>query len=68
VTVFEEDTPLNLILALQPDVIVKGGDYSADTVVGARESEAWDGRVHIVDLTPGVSTTELSRRGARVPS
>ncbi len=68
VTVFDEDTPLNLILALQPDVIVKGGDYSADTVVGAREAEAWDGQVHIVDLTPGVSTTELSRRGAQVPS
>jgi D-beta-D-heptose 7-phosphate kinase/D-beta-D-heptose 1-phosphate adenosyltransferase len=68
VTVFEEDTPLRLILALQPDVIVKGGDYSVETVVGAREVEAWNGRVHIVDLTPGLSTTKLSGQGVRVPS
>jgi D-beta-D-heptose 7-phosphate kinase / D-beta-D-heptose 1-phosphate adenosyltransferase len=68
VTVFEEDTPLELILALQPDVIVKGADYSAEAVVGAREAEAWNGRVHIVDLTSGLSTTKLSGRGARVPS
>ena len=40
VTVFEEDTPLELILALQPDVIVKGADYSAEAVVGAEDSES----------------------------
>ena len=68
VTVFEEDTPLNLILALQPDVIVKGGDYSAEAVVGAREAKAWNGRVHIVDVVSDLSTTQLSGLGARVPS
>jgi D-beta-D-heptose 7-phosphate kinase/D-beta-D-heptose 1-phosphate adenosyltransferase len=57
VTIFDEDTPLELVRALQPDVIVKGGDYSADAVVGARDVLARGGSVVIIPLTPGHSTT-----------
>jgi rfaE bifunctional protein nucleotidyltransferase chain/domain len=62
VAVFEQDTPLELIVALRPDVIVKGGDYTPDTVVGRREVESWGGRVAIVPLTPGQSTTSIIER------
>lgn len=57
VVVFEQDTPLELILALRPDVVVKGGDYMPDSVVGRREVESWGGEVVIIPLTPGHSTT-----------
>ena len=57
VIVFEEDTPREAILALRPDVIVKGGDYVPETVVGAREVAQWGGEVVIIPLTPGHSTT-----------
>lgn len=59
VVVFDQDTPLELIRALQPDVIVKGGDYTEATVVGAQEIRARGGRVVIVALTPGQSTTAI---------
>jgi D-beta-D-heptose 7-phosphate kinase/D-beta-D-heptose 1-phosphate adenosyltransferase len=59
VTVFDEDTPLELIMALRPDVLVKGGDYTVSTIVGRTEVEAWGGRVHVVPLTPGHSTTRI---------
>lgn len=59
VTVFDEDTPLELVRLLVPDAIVKGGDYSADTVVGAREVVGRGGEVVIVPLTPGQSTTSI---------
>jgi D-beta-D-heptose 7-phosphate kinase/D-beta-D-heptose 1-phosphate adenosyltransferase len=59
---FEEDTPLELVRALEPDVIVKGGDYSAENVVGAREVVARGGEVVIVPLTSGYSTTLLLDR------
>jgi rfaE bifunctional protein nucleotidyltransferase chain/domain len=62
VTVFEEDTPLELIRHLRPDVLVKGGDYSADTVVGGEDVRGWGGRVVIVPLTAGHSTTDLIAR------
>lgn len=57
VIVFGEDTPREAILALRPDVIVKGGDYVPETVVGAREVAQWGGEVVIIPLTPGHSTT-----------
>ena len=57
VVVFEQDTPLDVITLLAPDVLVKGGDYTPDTVVGAPEVQARGGRVVIVPLTPGHSTT-----------
>ena len=59
VVVFTEDTPLEIVRALEPDVIVKGGDYSPDTVVGAREVRARGGDVVIIPLTPGQSTTSI---------
>jgi len=62
VTLFEQDTPLELIRLLQPDVIVKGGDYAPDTVVGAPEVRARGGHVVIIPLTPGHSTTSTIER------
>jgi D-beta-D-heptose 7-phosphate kinase/D-beta-D-heptose 1-phosphate adenosyltransferase len=68
VVVFDDDTPLELIVALRPDVLVKGGDYSEDTIVGAREVRARGGRVVVVPLTPGQSTTSIiARLRARQP-
>jgi rfaE bifunctional protein nucleotidyltransferase chain/domain len=57
VVLFSEDTPLELIRHIMPDVLVKGGDYSVDTVVGAPDVLAHGGDVVIVPLTPGQSTT-----------
>ena len=62
VVVFDEDTPLNLICHLRPDVLVKGGDYTPATIVGAREVSAWGGEVAIVPLRPGQSTTSIIAR------
>jgi D-beta-D-heptose 7-phosphate kinase/D-beta-D-heptose 1-phosphate adenosyltransferase len=59
VIVFDDPTPLQLIEALRPDVIVKGGDYSEETVVGAKEVRSWGGTVKIVPTVAGFSTTEL---------
>lgn len=62
VVIFPDDTPLNLVSHLRPDVIVKGGDYSEDTIVGAREVKSWGGHVLVVPLTPGHSTTDIIRK------
>ena len=62
VVVFPEDTPLELVKALKPDVIVKGGDYTEATIVGANEVKSWGGRVVVVPLTPGQSTTAIMRK------
>jgi D-beta-D-heptose 7-phosphate kinase/D-beta-D-heptose 1-phosphate adenosyltransferase len=62
VVIFPDDTPLNLVSHLRPDVIVKGGDYSDDTIVGAAEVKSWGGRVLVVPLTPGHSTTAIIRK------
>jgi D-beta-D-heptose 7-phosphate kinase/D-beta-D-heptose 1-phosphate adenosyltransferase len=62
VVLFDEDTPLRLVEALLPDVIVKGGDYQPDTVVGAREVVAAGGRVVIAPLREGRSTTRIVQR------
>jgi len=59
VCVFDEDTPLELVRALRPDVIVKGGDYSPENVVGAAEVRSWGGECVIIPLTPGHSTTSI---------
>jgi D-beta-D-heptose 7-phosphate kinase/D-beta-D-heptose 1-phosphate adenosyltransferase len=59
VIVFNESTPLTLIEAIRPDVLVKGGDYREDAVVGAREVRAWGGRVELIPLVEGISTTRL---------
>lgn len=62
VTVFDEDTPLELVRALLPDIIVKGGDYTPETIVGARDVRERGGRVVVVPLTPGQSTTSIIER------
>ena len=59
VVVFDQDTPLELVRRLQPDVIVKGGDYTPDTIVGADVVRARGGRVVVIPLTPGQSTTSI---------
>ncbi len=64
VVVFGEATPLELIVATRPDVLVKGGDYSHETIVGASEVESWGGQVKIVPVVEGFSTTQLLARGA----
>lgn len=59
VVVFAEDTPIDAVRALQPDVIVKGGDYREETIVGAFEVRARGGDVVVIPLTPGQSTTAI---------
>jgi D-beta-D-heptose 7-phosphate kinase/D-beta-D-heptose 1-phosphate adenosyltransferase len=59
VVIFSEDTPLELVKLLEPDVIVKGGDYNEETIVGAAEVKGRGGRVVVVPLTPGQSTTAI---------
>lgn len=59
VVLFGDDTPLELILALKPDVVAKGGDYAIDTIVGAREVREWGGEAVVIPLTAGQSTTSI---------
>ncbi|MBR0798227.1 D-glycero-beta-D-manno-heptose-7-phosphate kinase [Bradyrhizobium jicamae] len=62
VAIFEEDTPLKLITAIKPSVLVKGGDYTRDAVVGHEIVEAYGGEVMLVDTLQGHSTTSLVNR------
>jgi D-beta-D-heptose 7-phosphate kinase/D-beta-D-heptose 1-phosphate adenosyltransferase len=62
VTVFEESTPMHLIQAIRPDVLVKGADYSKDEIVGAQFVESYGGRVHLATLHHGHSTTNIIER------
>jgi rfaE bifunctional protein nucleotidyltransferase chain/domain len=62
VVVFDQDTPLELIEHLRPDVLVKGGDYTEATIVGAPQVRGWGGEVTVVPLTPGQSTTSILER------
>ncbi|MDO9560171.1 MAG: D-glycero-beta-D-manno-heptose-7-phosphate kinase [Bradyrhizobium sp.] len=62
VVVFEEDTPIMLIAAIKPSVLVKGGDYTRDQVVGHEIVEAHGGEVLLIDVLPGFSTTSLVNR------
>jgi len=64
VAIFDEATPLELIVAVRPHVLVKGGDYKAELVVGAAEMQSWGGEVKIVPLVEGFSTTRLIEKGA----
>jgi len=59
VTQFDEDTPLSLILALRPDVLVKGGDWSVEQIVGSREVSAWGGTVLSIPFEHQRSTTSM---------
>jgi D-beta-D-heptose 7-phosphate kinase/D-beta-D-heptose 1-phosphate adenosyltransferase len=59
VVLFEEDTPLELIRRLRPNVLVKGADYAPEAIVGAQDVEGWGGRVVRVPLVKDKSTTNL---------
>ena len=59
VTYFDEDTPLNLILQIMPNILVKGGDWSIDKIVGSSEIIANDGTVHSIPFLFATSTTKL---------
>ncbi|MGB4811600.1 MAG: bifunctional D-glycero-beta-D-manno-heptose-7-phosphate kinase/D-glycero-beta-D-manno-heptose 1-phosphate adenylyltransferase HldE [Methylophilaceae bacterium] len=59
VILFDEDTPLNLINVIKPNIIAKGSDYSADQVVGGKEVQSWGGEIALIDLVAGRSTTGI---------
>jgi len=62
VILFDEDTPLNLINAIKPNIIAKGSDYSADQVVGGKEVLSWGGGIALIDLVEGRSTSNLIKK------
>ncbi|MBW1917001.1 MAG: D-glycero-beta-D-manno-heptose 1-phosphate adenylyltransferase [Deltaproteobacteria bacterium] len=62
VVLFSEDTPLALIQTLKPDILVKGGDYNLEQIVGRQEVESWGGQVMIIPLIPDRSTSQLIAR------
>jgi D-beta-D-heptose 7-phosphate kinase/D-beta-D-heptose 1-phosphate adenosyltransferase len=66
VTIFDEGTPLELIARLLPDVLVKGGDWAIETIVGRKEVEAAGGRVLSLPYRQGSSTSEIIERIRRV--
>lgn len=66
VVLFDDDTPVKLIQSLRPDVLVKGADYPRAEIAGADDVESWGGRVVLVPLVEGKSTTSLVSR-ARKP-
>jgi rfaE bifunctional protein nucleotidyltransferase chain/domain len=59
VEIFSEDTPLNLILKIKPQVLVKGGDWKIDQIVGGKEVVSWGGDVFSLNFLNGYSTTSL---------
>jgi rfaE bifunctional protein nucleotidyltransferase chain/domain len=59
---FAEDTPLDIIMCLHPDVLAKGGDYTPETIVGAQEVMAWGGSVEVIPFVDGFSTTRLENK------
>lgn len=65
VILFDDDTPLNLIKTIRPDVLAKGSDYSEEQVVGAKEVRTWGGQVALIDLVAGRSTTALINKLAQ---
>jgi rfaE bifunctional protein nucleotidyltransferase chain/domain len=62
IVIFEEDTPLNLISTLLPDILVKGADYTIDNIVGAKEVIANGGEVKTIDLVEGYSSTSIIQK------
>lgn len=62
VILFDENTPINLINAIQPNIIAKGSDYTADQVVGGKEVESWGGEVALIDLVAGRSTSNIIKK------
>ena len=62
VILFDEDTPLNLITSIKPNVIAKGSDYSASQVVGGIEVQSWGGEIALIDLVEGRSTSNIIKK------
>ena len=62
VILFDEDTPLQLIDAIRPDVIVKGDDYTENQVVGSAEVKSWGGSVKLIPLVQGRSTSNIIKK------
>ena len=62
VLIFDELTPQRVIAALLPDVLVKGGDWPGNQIVGREEVEAAGGKVVLIDIVPGYSTTEILKK------
>jgi D-glycero-beta-D-manno-heptose 1-phosphate adenylyltransferase len=63
---FSEDTPLELIGSLRPDILVKGGDYQPETIIGAAQVESWGGEVVVIPFLEGYSSTGLIERIRRL--
>jgi len=59
---FEDETPIKLIKAIKPDVLVKGGDYKVKDVVGHKDVDSWGGKVKIIPMVPGLSTTNIIKK------
>lgn len=66
VVIFEEDTPLNLIKRIEPDVLIKGGDYSIDTIVGAKEVLERGGKVKTIELVEGYSSSKIIEKSKEI--
>jgi D-beta-D-heptose 7-phosphate kinase/D-beta-D-heptose 1-phosphate adenosyltransferase len=62
VTIFEDESPVDLIRQLRPDVLIKGREYAPTEVVGAELLPAWEGRLLLVDIVPGHSTARTLAR------
>jgi D-glycero-beta-D-manno-heptose 1-phosphate adenylyltransferase len=62
IVVFEEDTPINVITALMPDILVKGADYSVENIVGAKEVIANGGEVKTISFVEGYSSTSIIQK------
>ena len=62
IVVFEEDTPINVITTLMPDILVKGADYSIENIVGAKEVIANGGEVKTIDFVEGYSSTSIIKK------
>jgi len=62
IIIFEEDTPLDMIKTLKPDILVKGGDYKLEEIVGHREAAAYGGRVETIPMLEGYSSSAIIDR------
>ena len=67
VTIFNAPTPQRVIAALLPDILVKGGDWPDDQIVGRTEVESSGGRVALIEVVPGYSTTEILKKIRTLP-
>ena len=59
VFIFHNDTPIELIELIRPDVLVKGGDYVSNEIIGYEEVLSWGGQIEVIPITPGFSTTSI---------